>query len=120
MNPIGLLTRRLPDLVRSLLPDVCARGRRTPDGECSEDCASRPLTRVPPGTRGTVSCLRDPADRESRKLASLGFLPGVPVRLLQKRPVYVVRSRNTEYALDEELAARVRIVPGDAGQSSPP
>lgn len=116
MSPVSMLIRRVPEFLRSLLPDVCVRGRRTPDEDCRDACESRYLTEVASGTRGTVSCIRDPAARESRKLASMGLLPGVPVKLLQRRPVYVIRTRNTEYALDEELASRVRIVRDGPGE----
>lgn len=115
MNTVRMLSRRVAALLRDLLWDVCARGRRTPDEECADACGSRPLTRIPTGTTGTVSCLSDPGARESRKLASMGLLPGVPVELLQRRPVYVIRTRSTEYALDEELASRVRVVLGEPG-----
>lgn len=99
--------------MRRLASDVCERGRRSPDaeGDCRADCESVSLAELRPGAGGTVSCLEEPASRPSRKLASMGLLPGVPLELLQDRPVYVVRVRHTRYALDTELAGRVRVMP---------
>lgn len=117
MNPARGLTRGLRSLTRRFIADVCGRGRRVPDGDrCEEaDCESRPLTELEPGAAGTVSCLEDAGSRAGRKLAAMGLLPGVPVELLQETPVYVIRVRHTEFALDRQLARHVRVLTGEGG-----
>jgi Fe2+ transport system protein FeoA len=93
--------------------DSCEAGAPVPEpGGCRNvDCDSVRLTAVGRGGRGTVSCLEEPWTPEAAKLAALGLLPGVRVRVLQRRPVYVVRIGRTEIALDETLASRIRLHP---------
>lgn len=91
--------------------DTCEAGAPVPTvDECrNTDCESRRLTEVPSGTTGAVSCLVEPWTADAAKLAALGILPGVRVRVLQRYPAYVLRVGRTELALDAELAARVRV-----------
>jgi DtxR family Mn-dependent transcriptional regulator/ferrous iron transport protein A len=42
----------------------------------------------------------------------LGILPGIPVRLVQAYPAYVLRVGFAEIALDFELARLVRVITG--------
>jgi Fe2+ transport system protein FeoA len=44
------------------------------------------------------------------KLASVGILPGVELRVQQTRPVVVVESDETVLALERELAADVVVI----------
>ena len=46
------------------------------------------------------------------KLASVGILPGVELRVQQTRPVIVVESDETVLALERELAAHVLVTAG--------
>jgi Fe2+ transport system protein FeoA len=64
------------------------------------------------GAAGVVSCLTDPEHPRAARLASLGILPGVPVRLVQKYPAYVLRVGFAEIALDEQMARLVRVITG--------
>lgn len=75
-------------------------------------CPSKPITTVEIGTTGVVSCLTDPEHPRAARLASLGILPGVPVRLVQKYPAFVVRVGFAQIALDEEMARLVRVITG--------
>ena len=49
---------------------------------------------------------------EAARLAALGVLPGVPLRLVQDYPAYVVRMGFAELALDRSLASLVRVITG--------
>ena len=77
------------------------------DGRCGE-CESSPLTALRPGDEATVSCL-DAEGNAVAKLAALGILPGARVRLVQRYPAYVFRLGFGEVAIDEALAAAVRV-----------
>lgn len=92
---------------------ACAGGAPVPNDErcVDSDCESEPLTVLRPGETATVTCLQDPGSSRTFKLAALGILPGTRVLLLQRYPVFVLRMGYTEFALDAELAARVRIRP---------
>jgi Fe2+ transport system protein FeoA len=50
------------------------------------------------------------------KLAAVGILPGVELRVQQTRPVVVVESDETVLALERDIAAGVRVVPVTAGR----
>lgn len=110
MNPLAWIGRRLAAVIRAE-DDACREGRRSPSpGDClASGCDSLRLSDLDAGERGVVACLEDPAHPRCRKLVGLGLLPGVPVEVLQRRPVYVLRLGYTELALDGELAARVRV-----------
>ena len=91
--------------------DACEAGAPVPSvDECrNTDCESVRLTALSPGTAGAVSCLMEPWTAEAAKLAALGILPGVRVRVLQRYPAYLLRVGRTELALDAELAGRIRV-----------
>jgi Fe2+ transport system protein FeoA len=73
------------------------------------DCHSVRLTTLRPGDHAAVSCLEEPWTGDAAKLAGLGILPGVRLRLLQRYPGYVLQLGRTQIAIDEVLAARVRV-----------
>jgi Fe2+ transport system protein FeoA len=52
----------------------------------------------------------DGSDARVDRLASVGILPGVELRVQQTRPVVVVESDETVLALERELASNVVIV----------
>lgn len=56
------------------------------------------------------------AEARVDKLASIGILPGVELRVQQTRPVVVVELDGTVLALDRELAGCIRAT--DAGEPS--
>lgn len=78
----------------------------------SSCCPSHPVTTLEEGDAGIVSCLTDPDHPRAARLAALGVLPGVPLRLMQTYPAYVVRIGYAEIALDAELARLVRVITG--------
>ena len=51
------------------------------------------------------------------KLASLGILPGVELRVQQTRPVVVVECDETVLALERSVAADIVVVPVDGALS---
>lgn len=82
-------------------------------------CPSRPVTTIPNGDAGVVSCLTDPEHPRAARLASLGILPGVPVRLIQTYPAFVLRVGFAEIALDLETARLVRVITGASSERRP-
>lgn len=110
MNPLAWIGRRLAAVTRSAGED-CLEGRRHPSPESclASGCDSVRLSELDAGERAVVTCLEDPARAECRTLAGLGLLPGVPLEVVQRRPVYVLRLGHAELALDRELAAHVRV-----------
>ena len=78
----------------------------------SSCCPSYPVTDMTLGDAGVVSCLTDPDHPRAARLAALGVLPGVPIRLVQAYPAFVVRIGFAELALDRDLAHLVRVITG--------
>ena len=72
----------------------------------------RRLAACRPGDRVIVGSIEGAAARVD-KLASVGILPGVELRVQQTRPVVVVESDETVLAIEREMAADV--VVQDAG-----
>ena len=66
------------------------------------------LAEMTAGDRGIVSEIRATASRVD-KLAALGILPGVEVRVQQNQPVVVVELGETVLAIERELAAGIRV-----------
>ena len=54
------------------------------------------------------------------RLAAVGILPGVELRMQQTRPVVVVESGETVLALEREIAAEVQVVdaPAELGKAA--
>lgn len=92
----------------------CLEGRRTPDEGCLHArCDSVRLTELPEGRAAVVTCLERSDTPASRKLAAMGILPGAEVRTVQRRPAWIVEVGHSEFALDVEMAGRIRV--RDAG-----
>jgi Fe2+ transport system protein FeoA len=106
---IALVTR----LLRGVAPwtESCEAGPPVPrpDGCRGVDCHTVPLTGLAAGQRGAVSCLEEPWTADAAKLAGLGVLPGVRLRLVQRYPAYVIQLGRAQIAMDERLARRVRV-----------
>lgn len=110
------IVKRLKDTLRGISwTQSCEAGAPVPEGNgCSHvNCSSVRLTTLGRGTRGAVTCLEEPWTAEAGKLAALGILPGVRVRVVQRSPAWVLKVGRTELALDEELASRIRVVEDD-------
>jgi Fe2+ transport system protein FeoA len=91
--------------------EACEAGPPVPHtGGCTGvNCPSVRLTTLRPGQGGAVSCLEEPWSGDAARLAGLGILPGVRVRLVQRYPAYVLQLGRTQIALDSALASRVRV-----------
>lgn len=97
--------------------DACAEGGPPVQEvhKCDSGCCpSHPVTTLAKGSTGVVSCLTDPDHPRAARLASLGILPGVPVRLVQTHPAFVLRVGFAEIALDGDMARLVRVITGGA------
>lgn len=70
---------------------------------------TRRLVECRPGERVMVGAVEGGAARVDR-LASVGVLPGVELRLQQTRPVVVVECDETVLALEREIAADIVVV----------
>lgn len=118
MNFVELLKDRLRGVDWK---DSCEAGAPVPEGDgCHQtDCRSVRLTTLRVGDRVSVSCLEEPWTAESAKLAGLGVLPGVRLRVVQRSPAWVLRVGRSHLALDTQLASRIRVVQSTAPSRGP-
>ncbi|MEW6002478.1 MAG: metal-dependent transcriptional regulator [Nitrospirota bacterium] len=88
-------------------PPTCPHGRAIPRGKCCRLYAKevkplvRPLTDIEVGTTARVVFIATPA---MERLTSMGLMPGEIIKLLQKKPSYVLSVEETTIAIDEEIA----------------
>jgi Fe2+ transport system protein FeoA len=109
MNPVTWLRNGLGGLVPRVWGRECPRGTPVPvTGPCA-DCDAVALTELSEEEVARVSCLLDPGGVVALRLAGVGVLPGTEIRLLQRRPAYVIRLGFSDLALDRETAAHIRV-----------
>ena len=71
---------------------------------------TRKLSTLDPGAHAIVSEIRGAPSRVD-KLAALGILPGVELRVQQNRPVVVVECGETVLAIERDLADGIVVSP---------
>lgn len=111
-----MIVERIRETLRGVTgwTQSCEAGAPVPGSGCRHlHCDSVALTSLRTGERGAVSCLEEPWSAESAKLAALGILPGVRLRITQRYPAWVLKVGRTEMALDRDLAGRIRVVRDD-------
>ncbi len=128
-----LLDRGLDESICSLLghPRVCPHGKPIPSGRCCRQETIQtqklvsPLSRLSQGQKGKVAYIYAPESSKLQKLMAMGLLPGAPINLIQSFPSYVFQIRQTQFAVDKEIADAiyVRLVeeesPSEAGEKQP-
>jgi DtxR family Mn-dependent transcriptional regulator len=112
-----ILSPSVTDSVCSFLghPKFCPHGRPIPAGKCCRSFSNsveplvQPLDELPVGRSARIVYIvpKDPA--RLVKLSDLGLLPGVTLRLQQKRPATVVAVGETTLALDRDIAAEIYV-----------
>ena len=63
-----------------------------------------------------MAYIHAPGSEQIQKLVAMGILPGAPINLIQRFPSYVFQVRQTQYAVDREIADAiyVRLVEDEA------
>ena len=83
------ITQRIEDRIDELMghPNTCPHGDPIPtrDGQIAE-ILDKPLTVVPPGSKGQISRVKTREPEKLRYLAEIGLVPGTPFELLNRAP----------------------------------
>src|ERR1051325_6643062 len=103
------LSAELTDSICTLLghPRFCPHGNAIPEGDCCRQTRSElapvvvPTTQLTIGEEGRVAYVGSNNHTLTHQLASLGISPGVPLRLHQRFPSYVLKCEETEIAVEE-------------------
>jgi DtxR family Mn-dependent transcriptional regulator len=109
------LSHDLTDSICTLLghPSRCPHGKAIPDGECCRQARSQvgpvvaPASSMEVGEVGRVAYVALADHSLSHQLASLGIAPGVPVRMHQRWPSFVIKCEETEVAIEEAIAKSI-------------
>lgn len=111
-----MLSERVVDRVCSFLghPPKCPHGLSIPQGSCCnrfertvEPLVAR-LCDLPISGTGKIVFMA-PAAAWLNKLSGLGIVPGTEVRLVQRKPSYVVASGQTSIAIEDEIARGIYV-----------
>lgn len=106
------LSHDITDSICTLLghPRVCPHGRPIPEGDCCRQARDEvgpvivPATALEIGQEGRVAYVALTDHALSHQLANLGVAPGVPMRLHQRWPSFVLKCEETEIAIEESIA----------------
>ncbi len=119
-----LLDRGLDENICILLghPKVCPHGKPIPPGRCCQEEQAQtqqvvaPLSQLARGQKGKVAYIYAPESNKLQKLMAMGILPGTPINLIQSFPSYVFQTRQTQFAVDKEIAGAiyVRLMEGES------
>jgi DtxR family Mn-dependent transcriptional regulator len=109
------LSHDLTDSICTLLghPTRCPHGKPIPEGECCRQARAQvgpvvaPATSLEVGEEGRVAYVALSDHSLSHQLASLGIAPGVPLRMHQRWPSFVLKCEETEIALEESIARNI-------------
>ncbi len=112
-----LLDRGLDESICILLghPKVCPHGSPIPPGRCCQEEKAQaqkvvaPLSQLAQGQKGKVAYIYAPESSQLQKLMAMGILPGVPISLIQSFPSYVFQVRQTQFAVDKEIADAIYV-----------
>ncbi len=106
-----LLSEEVTDRICTLLghPRECPHGLPIPRGKCCEaeretiEPAVKPLSKAEVGEELVVAYINTKSHPRLHKLLSYDIGPGSKIELHQKKPVYVVKTGETDIALEEEI-----------------
>ena len=112
-----ILDLGLDDSICTLLghPKICPHGKPIPPGRCCQQNQAQPLNLVSPlskltqGQKGKVAYVHAPELNQLQKLMAMGVLPGAPVELVQSFPSYVFKVRESQFAVDGEIADAIYV-----------
>ena len=112
-----LLDRGLDENICILLghPKVCPHGNPIPPGRCCQEEQAQaqrlvaPLSQLAQGQKGKVAYIYAPEANQLQKLMAMGILPGEPISLIQSFPSYAFQVRQTQFAVDREIADAIYI-----------
>lgn len=68
-----------------------------------------PLSEVKAGAHYEIQAIGQDNRLRLARLATYGLIPGSRVRLMQKRPAYVIRIGETDLALDVDVARDILV-----------
>ena len=112
-----LLAEGITNSICTLLghPRYCPHNKPIPEGDCCRQARDelKPIVvscdqlRIGESARVAYFCTREHA--RLVKLSALGISPGIPLKLIQKWPAFVVQCEETEIALEADVARNIYV-----------
>ncbi|MBU1083781.1 MAG: metal-dependent transcriptional regulator [Candidatus Omnitrophota bacterium] len=96
-------------------PRTCPHGSVIPEGNCcrknkrTPNKVIAPLSECRPKQKGRISYIRTESSAVLNKLTAMGILPGMSIQLLRRRPAYLFKVGESQFAIDKELAEKIQI-----------
>lgn len=112
-----ILSEELTDSVCTFLghPQTCPHGKPIPRGECCkkykidvEPVVTR-LSEFEVGSKGKITFIVPTNASRLSKLNSLGITAGSIIKLIQRKPSYVIQVDETTVALDSDIAKEIYV-----------
>jgi len=112
-----ILHKGLEDNICILLghPQTCPHGKPIPGGPCCRDGKRKfesvvmPLSEMKKGQKGRIAYIQT-NDREMlKRIMAMGALPGSAVTLLLHFPAPVFQIGESQFAIDKDMADRIRV-----------
>ncbi|MBC8204120.1 metal-dependent transcriptional regulator [bacterium] len=112
-----ILTSDVTDSICTLLghPTICPHGRPIPKGRCCEinQQEIRPIitqaNHLKPGESGIITFISTADHDKMDRLASMGLVPGVEIKLHQLKPAVVLIIGETVLSMDTDYASAVYV-----------
>ncbi len=112
-----LLSKAATDSICILLghPRACPHGKPIPPGECCQRKVGEirplviPVKEMKPGEEGVIAYVGTQNVKRLTHLSSLGVFSGNRLKLIQRRPSYVISVDETQLALDDRLAEEIYV-----------
>lgn len=114
-----LLHEGIEDNICTLLghPKSCPHGKPIPQGECCRKSkqninkVASSLANLKVHQKGKVAYVQTQNREKLQKIMAMGILPGISIVLLQSFPSYVLQIRQSQFAIDKELAECIFVRP---------
>ncbi len=112
-----LLKKEVAENICTLLghPTMCPHNKPIPEGDCCRDEKRMPhklvrnLSECELGETGLIAYLKTEQEDILNKLTAMGVLPGLPIKLLKRRPGFLFQMGQSQFVVDRELAATIQV-----------
>ncbi len=112
------ITEELEEAICTLLghPKMCPHGKRIPPGRCcskKREKISRvvyAISELEPGDEGRISYIVMDRFNILSRLTGMGLIPGARLKLLRKKPSYVIEVGNRQITFDNYIARSIYVI----------
>ncbi|MFT5207187.1 MAG: DtxR family Mn-dependent transcriptional regulator [Candidatus Omnitrophota bacterium] len=112
-----LLQTEVAENICTLLghPTMCPHDKPIPEGDCCRDEKRMPrklvrnLTECELGETGLIAYLKTEQEDTLNKLTAMGVLPGLPIKLIKRKPGFLFQMGQSQFVVDRELASMIQV-----------